>query len=702
MHLQMDGRAHSGGTTCAGRREASRVDAICTETTALDAQISGTARKAGADNRDNGMNAEPISNQIRRRASELIEAARASGADLAASLNVFLNSFLVWPFLASPGIATNSEGHNAGQFGTLVYANSHSMADAVPQDIPADLLACAIDVSIEIGIEELRDAYERIAAVKRLKKRGNIPSVASPSVPVASSTLGIILAADSKVPLESLAEEIDKLNRYHPAREWPDMVVILSRGTINVACQMPEMSIADYLPPSGDNFVIAPMYLHLLIRSEASFALNRMCALLFTYLELFSPGGSLPKMPDVLKGASNIGLTFGAYQYNLKRELVAVPLELRFARFISPIGFRAEDPAGNLLSTIRYLPWQDGGVLHLSGKLPLEAFLVFAGSAAMGAHKFKLRDGEMTSVLPLTSSQFVEMATRVAKQSNLTIKPEVPRWTLTKISDEGTSTPYIARLFAGLLELRDQAGLKDAQRENFDKAFDALLNSLNTARAASKEAVELFATHCSRVSRGEVVKMTGNSIHITEGIDTELRKHVESFISSGGRAFKDRMQEVLRSLGIDIGFLYKQVATFDQKIQETAKSAPVLSDYLRETRTHWSERFSRTRIALEHGSWVLPKIRYEEKLAGTRAIEPDIDGQLMSQFIAHMLDRLCCFVEDLCAYALQARMDARISITEIPITKRPPEFPRRFQSMLVGGGLPIWILKYHDGTFEET
>jgi hypothetical protein len=647
------------------------------------------------------MTAPSISTQIRQVASDLIGASHASGVDLADSLNAFLTPLLAWPFRASSGIPIDPLGGNVGQFGTLVYANSPSLPGAALPNIPADLLACAVDVSAEIGIDELRAAYHRIAAAKGLKKNKVSLTPSSP-VPVGDATLGIIFARDSAVPLETLAEELDKLNRQHPGREWPDMVVVLTRGTINIACQLPEMSMGDFLPPSGNQFMIPPMFLHLLVRSEAGFGLNRMCAILFTYLQVFSPGSSLPKLADVLEGASKMGLALGAYQYNLKRELVAVPMEARLARFVSPTGFRAEDAAGNLLSRMHYLPWQDGGVLHISGKLPLEAFLVFAGGAAKGAHKFKLREGEMSSVLPISSEQFVEMAKRIAKQSNLRITPEIPRWTLTKISDEGTSTPYIARLFAGLLELRDQAGLDVAQREEFDKAFEALLSSLNIARAASREAVELFARHSRRVSQGEVVRMTGNSIQITEGIDAELRKQVESFISSGGRAFKDRMQDVLTSLGVEIGFLYKKQTTFDQKLQARSKCEPALADYLRESRKKWCERFSATRIALEHGSWILPKTRYEQQLGGVRAIEPDIDGLRMSEFVTHMLDRLCSFVEDLCSYALQARTKAPISITEIPLAARAPEYPRRFQAMLIGGGLPVWTLKYHDSTFENT
>src|ERR1700680_90202 len=99
------------------------------------------------------------------------------------------------------------------------------------------------------------------------------------------------------------------------------------------------------------------------------------------------------------------------------------------------------------------------------------------------------------------------MAQRLAHQSNLSTKPGAPKWVLTKIA--GTSTPCIGRLFAGVLQLRDQTNLAATQREEFDKVYEALLAALNTARPTAKTAVELFASHSRRVSQGEIAVWRG-------------------------------------------------------------------------------------------------------------------------------------------------------------------------------------------------
>ena len=85
-----------------------------------------------------------------------------------------------------------------------------------------------------------------------------------------------------------------------------------------------------------------------------------------------------------------------------------------------------------------------------------------------------------------------------------------------------------------------------------------------------------------------------------------------------------------------------------------------------------------------------------------RVIEPTIDGQPVTEFIAFMVDRVCCFVEELSAYALQTRMPPGVSISEIPAVQRKEEIKERFQLALVGGGMPIWVLYYHESNFEVT
>ena len=77
------------------------------------------------------------------------------------------------------------------------------------------------------------------------------------------------------------------------------------------------------------------------------------------------------------------------------------------------------------------------------------------------------------------------------------------------------------------------------------------------------------------------------------------------------------------------------------------------------------------------------------------------DGQPVTEFVAHISDRLNCYVEDVIVHALQTQMPEGISISEIPVAERPREIVERFQPALLGGGMPIWKILYHDSKFED-
>ena len=254
----------------------------------------------------------------------------------------------------------------------------------------------------------------------------------------------------------------------------------------------------------------------------------------------------------------------------------------------------------------------------------------------------------------------------------------------------------------GILRMRDQALTDAKKREQFDNAFEGVITGLETIRTAAKTVVQLYSSHSERVARGETARIVGGSVFIDENIDPELRKQTEIVISTAGRVVKDKMQEVLRLLNVDIGFFYKKPSTFANGIAALKQQNASLANYLELARAKWSERLRNCRDALEHGTWKLPRVGHVADSASVRAIEPMVDGQPVTQFVTHMADRVCCFVEEMCAHALQARMPDGISITEIPLAERKPEIVERFQPALAGGGMPIWIVSYHDSKFEDT
>ena len=152
------------------------------------------------------------------------------------------------------------------------------------------------------------------------------------------------------------------------------MVAVSSTGSIHYAVQFPGESLSsDYLPPAEGALTgfTPPMYVVLVLRPTGVHTFNKMTAFLIAHLAIFSPGAKLPNWSHILDGAPRTAITISGYQYNLKGELLPVPRQFYNDRHLPPPPMRIESPKGELLSTIQFVPWQDGGTVLLKGKLPL-------------------------------------------------------------------------------------------------------------------------------------------------------------------------------------------------------------------------------------------------------------------------------------------------------------------------------------------
>jgi hypothetical protein len=643
-----------------------------------------------------GFGTDSPSAELQAMSAQIIADSTLPDSDLNSLLNTFFARYLVWPFRATHGRAFDTAGSESEAIGSLIYTSSQDLAR-----VPSDSLACAIETHQTLGLEELRASYEKIAKVKALTKNP-VPKTSS-DIPIADATMGIIFAVDSKIPLETLAEELEQLNKPHPHDHWVDMVVILSRGTINYGSQFPDKPLADLLPPGRNTKMRAAMYVHIVARAHAPFCLNRMCALLFYYLYLFSPGTPLPPFNEILEGVPKTAMTIAPYQQNLSGQLVPVPLQLRFNQFfLFPVGFTAVDGKGNELARVRYLPWQDGGVVRVTGKLPMVGILVFAGKDAISQPTVTLEGEQFSGIIPLSRQQFIEMAQRMAKQStNIYINPDPrPNWIVEHRGNEGTSSPFVARLFLGICRLRDQA-LTDAKiRADFDKAFESVVTGIESIRSSAAELTKIYSEYEKQVASGEAVQVGNGVTVVLKKVDREIRKNCEDLIGNASRVMKDRIQILLRTIGFDIGFLYQKEGAFRAGLAKMTAQDPDLAKYLEETRSKWSESFINCRNNFEHTIAGQLKVKIQVGGSTAKAIEPEVEGQPVTHFVNHIADRVCCFVEDLLAHALQSRFSVDISISEIPLAERKLEIVERFRPMLVSGGMRAWTIRYHNTKFE--
>jgi hypothetical protein len=339
----------------------------------------------------------------------------------------------------------------------------------------------------------------------------------------------------------------------------------------------------------------------------------------------------------------------------------------------------------------------------MRGKLPLESILVFLGKEALSSGGItKLAPGfQLSYVLPIKHADFIEALTRLSRQSNMTVRPTEPSLTIQKMANEGTSTPFIARMYMGIMRLRDVIYTDPKERLNFDKVLDQTYSALMAARTTAKEITEKWEAHSRKVASGEIARLERGNIHVEEDLSRDLRRHVESFVYSAARTFKEGMRTLGRGMGKDIGFMFQKQPTYERNLQVLQATDPALADYLRETRTSWSQRLIQTRNAIDHEGWALPRIEYRARNGRVESTQPLIDGQPTVEFVEFMLDRLSCFVEDFTAHCLQSRMPQGVTIAELTLAERPGECPERFRLTLREGGLPEWTILYRTATFDN-
>lgn len=636
-----------------------------------------------------------VSEKIRGAGDSLLQALGDPGSNINECLNSTLNEFLTWPFRAGSACIIDSEGKKAN-FETAIYSGSGRESASSLASVAADAVACVVHAVRDLGSDEITGGYESIASVKRLK-RTHAPELGA----VNNVPLGIIFAVDSALSIKEIAGSIVRENKNRPSTEWPDMIVVLTKGTVNYVVQIEgDVIKGNFVLPNFISRMVPPMYIHVFMRGVGPFSFNSMCGLLFMHLKTFSPGTDLPNSDVVLEGVLKLGMTFGAYQFNLEGQLVPVPATAYLAGLYRPLPFRIEDDAGTLLAHIQPIPWQEGAAIRVTGKLPIDAFLPFLGPAGLNANIFRRPESAISSVLPIGKAEFKRFLARIQAQTNMNVKPEEPKLVVSKLSDEGTSSPFIARLSLGILRFRDIVFPDREQHEKFDHAYEFVFTTISNARANAKKVLETIVGHRESVASGRGARLKGHTISIEESIDFELHSAVAEFLNGSVRLLKDAMQKLLIVLDLNIGCLYRKRGGFKLGIAALRKTDPALSDYLQETR-NWSERLISIRNDLHEG-WMLPKFSYKENAGTIEAEQPQIAGEAASEFVSHMTDRICCFLEEALVHALQARMPPGISVAEIPIAERNPVCPERFEPTFVSGGKKIWRIAYHESRFEET
>ena len=336
---------------------------------------------------------------------------------------------------------------------------------------------------------------------------------------------------------------------------------------------------SDFFLPGATFSSSPPMYIIMVMKPTGEHTLNRMLAFLVGHLALFAPGAEVQRFPEIVEGIPNTVVTLTGYQYNLAGELVPVPRQFYNDRYFSPLPFIIEDGRGGVLATVSFLPWQDGGVILVRGRFPLEMLLVFLGPVAKGGGIVKRPGWQLSYALPITEADFRRMLERFHRRSNMIVRPDETNWVVKKVADEGSSSQFMARLIIGVLRLRDAVLSEGAERDDFDNAYQSVRTPLFDARAHMKKIAELWESHARRVEYGEIARLQGRAIHVGESVGSELGQETDAFLNAVTRALKTGMQAVAAELGVNIGFLFQKQTGFEAGLAALAGDDPALADY---------------------------------------------------------------------------------------------------------------------------
>src|SRR5262249_10102186 len=153
----------------------------------------------------------------------------ADGATLDGAIAGFIGRFVAPAFGVSRAAIEDSDGMRTGMFAAVVHTGE------LHNDIVcADDAAVVIYAVEKLDITGVRDGYAALVQARQLRK----PRVPSGEVGT-NRTLTILLAQRSDLPMETLGEEVERLNAATPHPAWPDVVVVADTGTIQYAVQFP-------------------------------------------------------------------------------------------------------------------------------------------------------------------------------------------------------------------------------------------------------------------------------------------------------------------------------------------------------------------------------------------------------------------------------------------------------------------------------
>jgi hypothetical protein len=581
----------------------------------------------------------------------------------------------------------------------------HDAESPASPSVPLDTVAFVVECHDALELDMLAGLYERTLALKLAHKER------TPATPVQAyeMTTTVVVARDTAHTLDEIAAAMARLNATTASQQWPDMIAVLSKGVISYTALLPGAATSGMYFLAAKEFDgpahTSPMTVQLLARPAGELTLNAVLSYGVARAAVFRPTAGVSNYVPLLKGLPTHGLPIETYEFDLSGRLQPLQAQQAFAARLNFESFSITS-GKQTLGSVKFFPRQDGAVILVEGRFPIEPILAFLSSVcpAMTAEhmRFIPRNGFSVSyVLPITRSDFLGGLSQFAQRSaNIRVERHEPNIVVQQTGNEGISSPFVARMWAGLMEVRDWAVENDAKRREFDAFYEHVMAGLRDVREAGREIHRIWSTHVDAVAAGTIVSRRGAQTYFSESIDRPLSAAVDTLLIASTRTIKTALQKLTAHLGRDIGCLFKAENAFQTGLTRLAQTDPALAEYLAAART-WTEPLVTARNALEHALAATDKVEYAIDHQSVSVIEPELFGAPLIESADVTVERLLCFVEETVAHCLGTRLPAGMGVHEIPVAGRDADFPRRFQLTVRPGGLPLWVLPRRVGEFRS-
>lgn len=567
---------------------------------------------------------------------------------------------------------------------TVTYSIVVKFRGALTADVP-DSLALVVEIVENLDMATLEACYDKLAAAKVIGQLCQRQT--------------IIIARQSNLTLSVIAEALHRKNSGADSEQWLDMVVAFGSGLVSYGAHFPgDPQFGGFLYHTAHplNTAVTPFYIGLLTNPTATPFSDCLYPIVCNFIVVRKLARAAEaELLKPVEHTQSVMMVVG-YQYNLAGKLRSVPDDQYMGRRMPVLPI--EITAGNrVLGHVRFIEWQDGGVILVAGEFPLEMFVVFTGSRFPAA-SYRREGFVLSSVLPLNLEAFNRLLLTMQMRSNFAFRTQESGVIVQQVAEEGTSNPIVARLHLGVLNMRDAVPQGAIDIPAFDRAFELITSNLRNARAGAKIIEELFSSFQDGIQSGRIVNRRNGVIQVSQPIDQPLNEAVENFINSAGRALKTGMQRAVKAAGADIGFLYKKQHGFEQGVTALAQTDPLLAEYLRQARTGWTETLITLRNGLEHDDRILPTVLPRVVGNIVTVDEPVLANKPIRDFANFNVDRLCHFIEDILVHVIQQKLRAGFVFEEIPIAAREAGCALRFR-LSAGRNTVGWQLNYTNTPF---